>query len=171
MTCSCGGDRTKRHNLLRNEIYHQCNSSGLSPELERPGLLQLRPLIGSSQESGAARDPNVDRRPADVYLPKWRRGTPVAFDIAVTSGLRNDLVHRSAEDGSAATIMYEDFKRSYLNTETICQEEGISFIPLVCEAAAGRVWSELAKHKSFLTGEQSSVLATRLLESLGLILH
>ena len=102
----------------------------------------------------------------------------MAFDIAVTSGLRNDIVNQSVEAGSAATIMYEDFKRSYLNTEAICQEEGISFIPLVCEAdgggwgpAAGRVWSELAKHKSFLTGEQSSVLATRLLQSLGLILH
>ena len=92
LTCSCGGDRTKRHNLLRNEIFHQCNSSGLSPELERPGLLQLRPLIGSSYESGAARDPNVDRRPADVQLPKWRRGMAAALENAVTSALCNDLV-------------------------------------------------------------------------------
>ena len=61
----------------------------------------------------------------------------MAFDIAVTSGLRRDLVNRSAEDGSAATLLYEDYKRSYLNTETICQEEGISFIPLVCEEDGG----------------------------------
>ena len=51
LTCACGGDRTKRHNLLRNEMFHLCNSSGLSPELERPGLLQQRPLIGSAYET------------------------------------------------------------------------------------------------------------------------
>ena len=96
----------------------------------------------------------------------------------MTSGLRRDFVSKSAEDGSTATNHYEDYKRSYLDTEKICQEEGITFVPLVCEAdgggwgkAAHRVWSELAKHKSFLTGEHSSIHATRLLQSLGLILH
>ena len=178
LTCSCGGDRTKRHNLLRNQVFHLCNSSGLSPELERPGLLQLRPLIGSSHESGAARDPNINRRPADVYLPKWRRGAPAALDFAVTSGLRNDMVNKSAEDGSSAARAYEELKRSHMDTEAICQEEGITFIPMVCEAdggswgpAAHQVWSELAKYKSVLTGEHSSIIATRILQSLGLILH
>ena len=178
LTCACGGDRTKRHNLLRNEVFYLCNSSGLSPELERPGLLELRPLIGVTQESGARRDPNVNRRPADVYIPRWRRGAPAALDLAVTSGLRNDLVTKSAEDGSAAVNAYEDFKRTYLNTEAICQQEGITFIPLVCEAdgggwgpAAHRVWSVLAKYKSVRTGEQDSTIATHLLQSLGLILH
>ena len=178
LTCACGGDRTKRHNLLRNEVFHLCNSSGLSPELERPGLLELRPLIGSAHESGTGRDPNINRRPADVYIPRWRRGAPAALDLAVTSGLRSDLVSKSAEDGSAAVRSYEDYKRSYLNTETICQEEGITFIPLVCEAdgggwgpAAHRVWSLLAKHKSVRTGEQDSIIVTHLLQSLGLILH
>ena len=124
------------------------------------------------------RDPNVNRRPADVYLPRWRRGTPAALDLAVTSGLRSDLVSKSAEDGTVAVIAYEDLKRSHLNTEAICQEEGISFIPIICEAdgggwgpAAHKVWSELAKHKSVRTGEQHSTTANQLLQSLGLILH
>ena len=88
------------------------------------------------------------------------------------------MVQRSAEKGSTAVETYEDFKRSYLATETTCQEEGLSFIPLVCEAdgggwgpAAHAVWSELAKYKSVLTGEPNSTTATRLLQSLGLILH
>ena len=178
LTYSCGGDRTKRHNLLRNEIYHQCNSGGLSPELEKPGLLEPRPLIGSSYENGEARDPNVNRRPADVFLPRWRRGAPAALDIAVTSGLRSDLIDKSAVDGSNATTLYEDFKRTHLNTEQLCKDEGITFIPVVCEAdgggwgeAANRVWAELAKHKSIMTGEHSSTIATQLLQTLGLILH
>ena len=178
LTCSCGGDRTKRHNLLRNEVFHMCNSAGLNPELERSGLLQPRPLAGALQESGADRDPNTHRRPADVYLPRWRRGTPAALDLAVTSGLKRDMVQKPIEDGSSAVRAYEVFKRSYMDTETKCQEEGINFIPIICEAdgggwgpAAHAVWSELAKHKSVLTGESNSITATHLLQSLGLILH
>ena len=178
LVCSVGGDRTKRHNLIRNEVYHQCCSAGLNPELERPGLLRPRPLFGSTHESGDVRDPNTDRRPADVYLPRWKRGTPAALDLAVTSGLRRDLIESSALDGSSAVSIYEDFKRTHLNTETACLEEGIQFIPLICEADGGgwgpaghAVWKELAKHKSLLTGEPASITAGHLLQSLGLILH
>ena len=178
LTCACGGDRTRRHNLVRNEVFHFCNSSGLNPELERPGLLQPRPLSGASQENGTNRDSNSNRRPADVYLPRWRRGAPAALDFAITSGLRSDMVNRSAEDGSNATKAYEDVKRSYLQTESLCQEEGITFIPMICEAdgggwgpAAHKVWTDLAKHKSIISGETDSIIVNRLLQSLGLILH
>ena len=81
-------------------------------------------------------------------------------------------------DGSACTKDYEDFKRTHLNTEVACQEEGITFIPMVCEAhgggwgpAAHKVWSELAKHKALASGEQNSTIVRKLLQSLGLILH
>ena len=39
LSCACGGDRTKRHNLIRNEVFYVCNSAGLNPELEKSGLL------------------------------------------------------------------------------------------------------------------------------------
>ena len=61
LTCACGGDRTRRHNLLRNEVFYLCNSSGLNPELERPGPLQLRSLSGAARENGMDRDPNANR--------------------------------------------------------------------------------------------------------------
>ena len=87
-------------------------------------------------------------------------------------------MERSAENGSIAVTMYENKKRMYLDTESICREEGIQFIPLICEAdgggwgpAAHSVWSELAKYKSTLTGEPNSITAMHLLQSLGLILH
>ena len=101
------------------------------PELERPGLLQPRPSVGARQENGAELDSQSRRRPADVYVPRWRRGTPAAFDLAVTSGLRPDMVSRSARDGAAATLAYEDFKREYMDTENLCHAEGITFIPPV----------------------------------------
>ena len=140
--------------------------------------MQPRPLTGAAQENGAGREVGSGRRPADVYLPRWRRGTPAALDFAVTSGLRSDLVNSSAEDGSAATKAYEDFKCSHLDTKSECEAEGINFIPIICEAdgggwgpAAHSVWGELAKHKSILTGEKKSTIVTQLLQSLGLILH
>ena len=178
LVCACGGDRTKRHNLLRNEVYYFCNSAGLNPELEKPGILQPRPINGAVQEDGSDRGLDCNRRPADVYIPRWKRGTPAALDFAVTSGLRSNIVSRSAEDGNVATLLYEDYKRSHLDTETKCREEGINFIPIVCEAdgggwgpAAHKVWSELAKRKAIVAGERDSIVVSRLLQSLGLILH
>ena len=178
LTCACGGDRTKRHNLLRNEVYHFCHSAGLHPELEKPDLLQARPLIGAFTENGANRDQSSNRRPADVYIPRWRRGAPAALDFAVTSGLRGNILARSSVDGSAAPTEYENFKRTHLETESKCREEGLTFIPMICEAdgggwgpAAHKVWSVLAKEKALIAGEKDSTIVSRLLQSLGLILH
>jgi hypothetical protein len=176
--CSCGGDRTKRHNLLRNQVFHFCEGAALNPELERPGLLPPRPFCGASPDNGNALLDQNGRRPADVYLPRWRRGGPAALDFAVTSGLRDDVVRRSAVDGSSAVSAYEDFKRTHNDTANACQAEGITFIPVVCEAdgggwspAAHKTWSELAKRRSLLTGESESTVAVQLLQNLGLILH
>ena len=115
---------------------------------------------------------------ADIYLPRWRRGARAALDFAVTSGLRRDIVQRTAEDASVVTSDYEHFKRTHLNTEATCQQEGVTFIPVICEAdgggwgqAAHKVWNELAKHKAIVSGEQTSILVGRLLQSLGIILH
>ena len=178
LVCACGGDRTKRHNLLRNEVYYTCHSVGLAPELERPGLLQPRPVVDEAQENGAPVTNSQLRRPADVYIPRWRLGAPAAVDLAVTSGLRTDMVARSLASGSAATQAYEDFKREHLNTEHLCHEEGITFIPLIAEAdgggwgpAAHKFFNELAKVKSTLTGESREVSLHHLHQGLGTLLH
>ncbi len=153
-------------------------SAGLAPELERPGLLQPRPFIGSVPENGSPGDPNEHRRPADAYLPRWRQGAPAALDLAITSGLRTDVVQRSAARDNAATTAYEDFKREYMDTERLCREEGITFIPLIAEADGGgwgpqahKVFNELAKLKSALTGEPESTSALHILQSLNITLH
>ena len=41
-----GGGRTRRHNLLRNEVFYFAASANLHPELEKPGLLPQRPQSG-----------------------------------------------------------------------------------------------------------------------------
>ncbi len=113
LVCACGGDRTKRHHLLRNETFHLCSAAGLAPELEKPGLLRPRPDLGGNQEDGSAASNNHSneaRRPADVYLPRYRRGAPACLDFAVTSGLRRDVLVTTLQDATAPARQYEDHK-------------------------------------------------------------
>ena len=137
LVCSVGGDRTKRHHLLRNEAYHLCSAAGLNPELEKPGLLCPRPELGGALEDGTTTDNNAARRPADVYLPRYRLGVAACLDFAVTSGLRNDLLTTTLNDSTSPSRKYEDYKCSYLSTKATCEEEGMTFIPMVMEASGG----------------------------------
>ena len=178
LVCPCGGDRTKRHNLLRNSVFHFCLSAGLSPELEKPNLLNARPHQGAFPENGVNQSPQDSRRPADVFLPRWRAGLPAALDFAVTSGLRQDIVQRTFVDPTSATSSYEDHKREHNNTETDCEAEGITFIPMVMEAdggswgsAASKVFAEIAKTNATRTGDSRTTTLSQLYTNLGVTLH
>jgi len=179
--CCGGGDRTRRHNIIRNASSEGAAVAGLNPELERPGLLPQRPLIGSRCEDGSTppSDDNTHlRRPADVYIPHFDAGAPAALDFAVTSGLRDDIMSASILDADAASLRYEDLKCSYKNTRALCQEQGIRFVPMILEATGGgwgkearKVWTRLAKAASLTTGEPESKQAVQLLQRLSFALH
>ena len=148
----------------------------LNPELEKPDLLLPRPLLGALPEDGMARD--TARRPADVYMPRWHRGTPACLDFAVTSGMRDNFLARSILDNKAALIDYEDFKCSHLDTKRHCDREGMTFIPMIVEAVGGswgpqahKVWCELAKSTALATGEREDSIVQRIFQGMGLILH
>eukprot|EP00660_Eupelagonema_oceanica_P019655 gene19655-biopygen17802 len=83
-TSHCGkshsecGDRTTRHNFLRNTAFRLAHAAGLRPELEKPGLLRPRPCIGALEEDGCTLLGSrgaAARRPADVFLPSFRLGS------------------------------------------------------------------------------------------------
>ena len=117
LCCAGGGDRTKRHNLVRNQGFRICARAALGPELEKLGLLQPRPLLGSRGEDGSDMphpDDATQRRPADVYLPRWSSGGPAALDFAITSGLQIGSLASTAADGTAPTTSYENKKRDHL---------------------------------------------------------
>ena len=118
------------------------------------------------------------RRPADVYVPRWRRGTPAALDFAVTSGLRGHSLAASVRDASTAVVAYEGLKADHLDTKAHCLSEGIAFIPMVMEACGGgwgveamKVWTELAKTKALASGELASKVTTQSLQILSVALH
>ena len=184
LVCCGGGDRTRRHNLLRNMVFHAAEAANLQPELERPGLLPLRPLVGASCEDGTRHTEAAfamgSRRPADVYIPRWRSGPPAAWDFAVTSGLRVDLQSDAIASPDAVTRRYEDFKSSHLDTRADCEAQGFAFIPMVVEAVGGcwgeaarKIWSELAEKSVLATGEleTKSSCTAMLMQRLSLTLH
>ena len=182
LTCACGGDRTKRHNLVRNVCVRLATTAGWRPEPEKTGLLRPRPVQGSRSEDGSVggevgRGPEA-RRPADIYVPRWDLGGAAALDFAVTSGLRTDLLEQTSADGKSSLTSYEHYKNSYLDTAAHCASEDISFIPMVVEAhsgawgpAATKVWLRLGKAISLVSGESAAVEALRARQNLGLTLH
>ena len=165
-------------------VVHAAEAARLHPELEKPGLLRPRPLCGATYESGGQvgeNDGNADaRRPADVYVPRWRLGPPAAWDFAVTSGLRLDLPPDVVGNTTSVTARYEGYKCSHNDTQADCQAQGISFIPMIVEAVGGGwgkmarcVWSELAKNSVLASGELATedTSATMLLQRLSMTLH
>ena len=89
---------------------------------QRPPTENLNDFHNDFPPAGEAGGDDLDgdgRRPADVFVPRWRGGTPAARDFAVTSGLRADLLATSAAEGGGdtAATRYEEQKRSHLNTQ------------------------------------------------------
>eukprot|EP00660_Eupelagonema_oceanica_P019516 gene19516-biopygen27259 len=122
VVCAGGGDRTIRHNALRNAAARLAAAAGLRPELEKPGLLRPRPLAGDLEEDGIGRTGSrgaAARRPADIFLPCFRLGARTALDFAVSSGLKSGSIFDSARDASAVAIAYEARKRSHLDTDRV----------------------------------------------------
>ena len=160
-TCNAGGDRVMRHNALRNFIFRFAQQAGLSPELERPGL-----LIPSLPDEGKQNA----RRPADVYLPRWSRGSPAALDFAVTAPFKQSSLTLAAKEALAAASDYTSRKKTHLNTAESCQQLGISFLPMVVEttgawsADATKVLGQLAAAVAAATGRHFSTLYAELLQ-------
>jgi len=69
--CAKSGDLIVRHNTLRNLVDNLASVGGLSPVLEKKGIL----------------GPTSGRRPGDVTIMNWSQGKGLAIDVAVTSPL------------------------------------------------------------------------------------
>ena len=174
--CPCGGDRTKRHNRLRGLVAARASAAGLSPEVEKQGLLPHRPEELGASESGR---PSVSqRRPADVYLPSWGAHGPAALDLAATSGMRGSVLAASAADGASAAINYESRKCSHHLTEQLCAGQGLQFVPLVVEACGGgwgpaamNTWRKLGALHAAHIGLSNSEGVQQLLQALAIALQ
>ena len=174
LVCSCGGDRTLRHNTIRDEFFEEAQAAGVRCEKEKLNLLPLRP----DEEQIRGEDLRSGRRPADVWLAHWGKGRAGAVDFAVTSGLRNDFLSVAAQEPAAVWGHYETFKRQYLGTEASCNERNIEFLPFVVEAHGGglgpvarRVCASIAQAAAARAGEEVTNQAASLLRRITYSLH
>ena len=151
--CTHGGDLTACHHSARNQVCRFADSGGYNPTPEQSHLLPPRPD-----------DPTANnlRRPADVFIPTWVHGSPAAFDLAITSPQRQDILAQAASETGAAAVDYESRKRQYLDTEEECQQQGILFVPLVAESSGGWGPTALATFRRLAkrAGERGGLSAT-----------
>ncbi|CAK9038385.1 132 kDa protein [Durusdinium trenchii] len=171
--CPCGGDRTKRHHRLRSILAARAQAGGLNPVVEKGGLLPPRLDFAGAPEDGVQAGGSGGRRPADVWVGSWGAHGPAAFDLAVTSGLRQGAVAASAATGARAAEDYEARKRAHLQTAATCAGEGLQFVPLVAEAASGgwapvamQTWRQLPQCVAARSGEDAGVELAKLLQTL-----
>ena len=55
--CGGNGDKTHRHDSIRDALFSVAQTAALAPRKEVPSLI-----------------PDSSNRPADIYLPNWKRG-------------------------------------------------------------------------------------------------
>ena len=121
------------------------------------------------QKEGRALLPGTNRRPADIFIPRWAGGRDAALDVMVTHPLKEGTRARAAtEPGYALTLAYNNKMRGAADQ---CDQQGIAFIPVVAESLGGwhkvgleqlrKLGSALARHTGQEEGETISHLLTR----------
>jgi hypothetical protein len=118
MACLGHGDKITRHNTLRDVIFASAGLAALSPRLEASYLLT---------------DSNA--RPADIYLPMWKAGSPAVLDITVVSPMQQLTVSQSVVT-QGYTLEFAANRKTALHGPH-CRQAGIQFIPLPVETIAG----------------------------------
>ena len=98
--CAIGGERNRRHDLLRDRIFDTAAAAVLAPQKEASGLCEDHP----------------DRRPGDILLHGWElsHGKPTtAFDVTVVSPLCS--VNATVADPLDALTKAHDRKHAKYN--------------------------------------------------------
>ncbi len=172
LTCPCGGDRTVRHNAIRNVCFEEASHAGMRPEREKAGLLPERPASDELSQRRSA------RRPADVWLPRGQSDQPEALDFAVTSAMRTELLREASTTPELVFQRYEQRKKEYQDTAQQCEQAGLRFVPMIVEAHSGS-WSPLARgvldwiarQRAAINHEEPATIALRIAQRLSATLH
>ena len=149
-----------RHHAVQECLLTLCRSAGVPAKREV--------LIDTSGQ-----------RPADVFLPNFSRGLPVAVDVTVShpsQGLTNsgDDAARRLSASERASLDKADLKMRKYHDQ--CRVRGVEFVPLaVCSFGGwlpqGEVMvKELAARAATRTGVDSGVVQAQFWERLGIAL-
>ncbi len=118
--CGGNGDRIYRHDSIRDAIFSAAQSATLTPRKEVPSLI-----------------PHSSSRPANVYLPIWKRGQPAALDVTVISTMQQQTL-----SGASITPGHALRVGKIATHAEACRAVGVSFLPLAVESLWG--WSQEA---------------------------
>ena len=116
--CGGNGDRIFRHDSIRDAIFSVAQSAALAPRKEAPSMI-----------------PSSRSRPADIYLPNWKRGQPAALDVPVISTMQQLTQARAASTQGYALHVGEERKMA-AHAEA-CRSVGVHFVPIVAETLGG----------------------------------
>ena len=106
LSCSCGGDKVRRHNAIREVVCAAVSEfTSVSPEVEKPGLLILVVWTGPRFPPGFPPPSAAGRRLADVWVPRDVSGFAEAWDFSVSSLLRTS--HLSTASPTVAGVFHE----------------------------------------------------------------
>ena len=112
-----------------------------------------------------------------MYIPTWKGGTPAAIDLAITSPQRQAALQMASGEAGAAAKMYETHKRTFKDTEDVCSQQGMTFLPMVAESSGGwgpgglKVLKTLAKKAAARDGLPASVHMGHYLEGLSVAIR
>ena len=81
-----------------------------------------------------------DSRPADVLLPHWIAGQDAALDVTVVNPCQTATVIGAAT--TARHALNHAYARKMRGTADACQQQGVTFLPIVVESFGG--WHEAA---------------------------
>ena len=146
VSCGWGGERTTRHNAIRDVLFNTCSQACLGPTREDRALI-----------------PGTDARPADVYLPGWTGGQDTALDVTVINPLQQTFLNQSAANPGHA--LHKAYERKMTRHGEACRMAGITFTPLPSDTFGAwgestvrevrRMGSSLARQTG---GEESEVI-------------
>ena len=119
--CGGNGDRIQCHDSIRDAVFSAAQTAALAPRKEVPSLI-----------------PGTLSRPADIFLPNWKRGRPAALDVTVISTLQQ-LTLRGAACTQGHALLVGEERKMAAHAES-CRAVGVSFVPLVIETLGG--WSK-----------------------------
>ena len=115
------------------------------------------------------------RRPADIRIPNYAGGCPLALDVSVVSSLQSSLVVMAASDpGHALDHRHQEKWRKY---GELCLQEGIVFLPLACEVLGAWHKSAIAEikrlgiHLARVVGQEEAEVVGHLFGRLSVLLQ
>ena len=112
--CRGNRDHIACHDSLRDILFSATQSAALVPQKEMPSLI-----------------PGGSSCPANIFLPYWKCGHPVALDVTIISPLQK-LTFSSAAVSQGHALTVGDARKRAAHAEE-CHNLGITFIHLTVE--------------------------------------